>query len=255
MSHASIPDTITVTEQHFEEIRSTGADVRLTASESGLGKGSSGRIAALRKMLGEKGFAEDDIMLHGVDRTPWGWIAIPLGIAVSFGVLFALGLNAALLSAGIFVLVYMLLAALELGTVTATYQVRCADAERVSRLLEALFDFGADVQSITWRYDIVPAVRSEWTARAIERAKGRADRIAAALGVRILGVHAFDEEHRAPQVTAPPPVVMAVKSERARAGKAMSVGESLGAAPSNAERAGVVVNVRYRVGPIEAAAS
>ncbi|APR83406.1 Hypothetical protein A7982_08755 [Minicystis rosea] len=248
----SEPDTITITEEHFEDIRSAGADVRLSASESGFGAASSGRIAAVRGLLGEHGFPEQDISLQGIDHTPWAWIVIPVGMLASFIVLGAFGARS---TAGVvfgFALLYAIVAAAKLGTVSATLQVRCGNAERVSRLIDVALSAGVDVQATVWRYDIAPPDRSAWTRQAIARARARADEIAAALGVRILGVHAFHEEHVTPRPSYPALAVPPVRKAESKARLSKTVGESLGDA-SGVDRAGVTVTVRYRVSAGEAA--
>lgn len=257
MTDAAVLATITIAAQHFEEIRSTGADVLISMSERTLGSQSSGRVAALRAKLVERGFRESDLMLQGVDRAGWAWIPVVLGIAVSIAALLATGtLRTALVAGGGFVILGLAFAALKVGTLSALLKVRAGNAEQVSRLLDTvLADGGAEVRSITWRYEVDPASQGDWAARAVAQASVRAARIAEALGVRILGVHTFREEYMLPkeQTTLAAPMESAASmpaKRRSSARMQMSVGESLGAAPSSTERSGVTVYIDYRVGPL-----
>jgi hypothetical protein len=257
MTDTAVLDTVTITAHHFEEIRSTGADVLISVSERSVGSRSSGRVAALRGQLVERGFSDSDLMLQGVDRTGWAWIPIALGIVVSIAALLATGtLRAALAAGGGFVVLGMVLAALKVGTISALLKVRAGNAEQVSRLLDTVLACSsAEVRSITWRYEVDPASQGDWAARAVERASLRAARIAEALGVRILGVHTFREEYVLPQAqatgAAPAEAAASMRSKtRSTARMQMSVGESLGAAPSSTERSGVTVHIDYRVGPL-----
>jgi hypothetical protein len=242
-------DTITLTEHHYTDIRSTSADVLVKVSETSLGARSSLRVAGLRGRLAERGFAEGEVMLQGVDLTPWAWIAIPFIFIVPIAIVIGGGaLQPGLVAGGTFVFLYLLLRAAKLGSVTATLKVHCAGAARVSIVIDEALSFGAEVASIGWRYDIEETSQVDWAVKCVERANGRAARLAAALGVGVLGVHEYHEEQVLPQTayTAPAAAQMAVASHRkARLGH---VSESLGESPSNSDRAGLRVTIAYRVG-------
>ena len=248
MSDAA-PDTITLTEHHFTDIRSTSADVLVKVSETSLGARSSQRFAALRERLAERGFAEGEVMLQGIDLTPWAWIAIPFIFIAPIAIVIGMGaLQPGLVAGGAFVFLYLVLRAAKLGTVTATLKVHCAGAARVSVVIDEALSFGAEVASIGWRYDIEETSQGDWAVKCVERANARAARLAAVLGVRILGVHEYQEDQVLPQTayTVPAAAQMEVASRRkARLGR---VSESLGESPSNTERAGLRVTIAYRVG-------
>lgn len=252
MSDAA-PDTITLTEHHYTDIRSTSADVLVKVSENSLGARSSQRVAALRGRLAERGLAEGEVMLQGVDLTPWAWIAIPFIFIAPIAAAIGMGsLRPALIAGGATVLLYVVLRAAKLGTVTATLKVHCAGATIVSVVIDEALSFGAEVASIGWRYDMEEASRADWAAKCVEHANARAARLAATLGVRIHGVHVYSEEQVQPQATYTAPVTVRAEvpaASRARLGK---VSESLGESPSSTERAGVRVTIAYRVGDQDA---
>jgi uncharacterized protein YggE len=110
---------------------------------------------------------------------------------------------------------------------------------------------GAEVASIGWRYEVGEAARADWAVACVERANARAARLAAALTVRILGVHAYQEDHVLPQgaYAAPADAKVEVAASRARMS---SIAASLGDAVSNTERAGLRVTIAYRVGDRDA---
>jgi hypothetical protein len=242
------PDTITITEQHYEDIRSAAADVLVKVSETSLGARSSQRVAVLRDRLSARGFAEGDLALQDLDHTPWSWFAIPLlfivPIAAAFGTREP---RPGLVAFAVALLFFLALRAAKLGTLGATLKVHCAAASRVGVVVDEALSFGAEVASITWRYDVGEATRGDWAVACVERANARAARLAAALGVRVSGVHAYGEEHVQPAATytALPAEVAEPAKRRAKFDAASA---SLGPAPSNTERAGMRVTVTYRVG-------
>jgi hypothetical protein len=246
------PDTITLHEQHYEDVRSTGADVLIKVSETSVGGRSSQRVAALRERLAARGIAAGEILLEAVDLTPWAWIAIPFVFIAPVVTLVGTGsLRAGLVAGAAFVVAYLALRAAKLGTVTATLKVRCPEAERVGVVIDAACSFGAEIAAVSWRYDLRDALPADWMVACVERANARAARMAAALGVRILGVHTLQEEQTLPRAAYSAPGALKVEVARSK-GRLGSVSESLGAAPANTERAGSRVTIVYRVGDYRA---
>ena len=238
-------DTITVTEEHFEDIRSEGADVAIAVWEWSFGSRSTGGIAHLREALVAQGLTAADISLVNVERMQWAWVLMVVGMAASFALMVARQPLAAIAALVGGVLLWATLRVSRAGTVTATFKVRCTDDGRVGPLLERVFGTrNAELRSITHRYNANPGLAKEGATSAIQRANARAQAIASALGVTIVGVHRYDEERMEPpsgeRHGAPPPA-MAVR----RRGTG-SLAESLGPV-SGTERAGVRVTVTYRI--------
>jgi len=240
-------DTLTVTAQHFADVRSAGADLTLSISEAGLGARSSGRIAELRARLAARGFAEADLALVTVDHTAWAWLALALGLPAAVGAGLAGGILVATWTAGAAITATVILALLRLGTLSARVSVRCGSAEAVGRALDlAVAERGVSIEALDWRFQVDASTREEWVALAIAEARARAARIAGSLGVQLLGLHGYEEAEQLPLRAAAPPVVpVAAARSKAR----MTASQSLAAAPSGADRAGVTVTLRYRIGP------
>jgi len=241
-------DTLTVTEEHHEQVRSAGADVRLRVCERSLGNATSGRMAALRARLLATGLDEGAVMLEELSRDAWAWVAVALGVPVSIAVaLLTRELALAAAVGGAFVALYAVLAGLKVGTVSATLTVRCPDAQRVSQALDAALALGhVEPQGILWRYEVDEASRRDWTARAVGRAHRRAAHLASSLGVRLVALHSLHETPTSPQeaqaapLAGPPPVARCSK-------RRVTVTESVEPLASNTERAGVTVTVVFRV--------
>jgi Protein of unknown function (DUF541) len=243
------PDTITLTEHHYDDIRSTGADMLVKVSERSLAARSSQRVAALRARLAELGFAEHEVMLEGVDHTPWAWIVIPFIFIAPVATLFGMGaLRPALIAGGALFLLYLVLRAAKVGTVSATLKVHCASAGHVGVVIDEALSSGAEVASLGWRYDVDEPSQADRALKCVERANARAARLAEALDVRILGVHALHEERVLPQATYATLAVASMSTGPAHRAKMGSVSESLGEAPSSAQRAGLRLTIAYRVG-------
>lgn len=240
------PDTITITERRFEDIESRGADVRISLDELTRGARTSGRLAAFRARVAQRGFTEGDITVQGVSRNSVAWLAVPLGIIALIVVLFTVRswvwVGAVVLGS---VLLHAALSALKLGGTTVTLLVRCADSARVGQALDAAHEAGATVDMVGWIYESSPVRREAWAVEAIERANVRAARVAEALGVRLVGVHAYREQHTEPEPSFTPPGAVAPPASKSRVASA-SLGESLGT-PVGRDRAGVVVEIEYRV--------
>jgi hypothetical protein len=247
------PDTITITEHHYEDVRSAAADVLVKVTETSLGARSSQRLTALRERLSARGFAEGDLGLENLDHTPWSWFAIPLLFITPIAAAIGAGeLRPGLVAFGAALLLYLTLRTAKLGTLGTTLKVNCAAASRVGIVVDEALSFGAEVASIHWRYDVGEAARGDWAVTCVERANARAARLAAALGVRVSGVHAYGEEHVQPAATYVGPAFLAAKPA-ARA-KFDAASASIGPAPANTERAGMRVIVTYRVADYRAEA-
>jgi len=225
MNEHDAPDTITLTETLHEEIRSAGADVTLAVSEGNAFGRSSGRIARLRHTLASRGFEEPDVLLEGVEKTAWAWLPLVAVVPWPFVVLLAYGPRAGLGAALALLALALLLYAVRACSLRARHKLRCRDAAQVHDALDAVLSYGsAEVLAVGWRCEVDALTRSAWAQRCVGRAGQRAQRMAEALGARVLGVHSLREEHAVPSSASAMPVLPEVA---ARAKKQMSVGESL----------------------------
>jgi hypothetical protein len=237
-------DTLTVTEEHSHNVRSEGADVVIAVSEWSLGTRSSRGVARLRRALVDQGFAPADISLTNVEHAPLAWVAVVVGLVASFLLAVVRQPVPAILAAGGGVLVWPVLGALQLGTVTATLTVRCNESARIGPLLDrVLASRNAELRSITHRFNPSTDVVENGAPSAVQRANDRAQRIAAALGVEIVSVHRYQETRAEPGSVAPYGTVVPGIAPRRRAG---SVAESLGPV-SRTGLAGVRVTITYRI--------
>lgn len=244
------PDTITLTEEHFEELQSGGAELRLRVSDWSLGKLTTGRAAALRRRLLELGFEESEVLLEGFSHEPLTWPSVVLGVLGGAAALFRWGAGsealAVLASAAA---LFAVSSAARVGLVSASLLLRCADGERLSQALDACLSHGdASVQSLTWRYEPASSTRAEWSSRAVARARERAEALARSLGVSVLGVRALSEEFIVPTPAPTGGYAPAMPAARAKKGE-FSIGQAFGPAPVSTECAGVRVTLSLRVGP------
>jgi hypothetical protein len=247
---ATVPDTITISEQHFEDMRSAGADLLVRVGEQSVGGRLPRRTAALRRALEGRGLTEQDVMLQGIERTSWAWIAIVLGLLVPTALFFVMGWLQAVIALGAFVALYLGIAGVRLAMVEVTLKIRCPDAAAVNlALVEVDAHRGAEVLSIVWRYDVEPASRADWALQCIERANERSVKVASALGARITGVHAYHEAYVLPATSYPAAAPADAVASKAKVSSRMSVssGGSFGASAASTERAGVEVTIQYRI--------
>ncbi len=139
------------------------------------------------------------------------------------------------------------------GTITKTsrakyrLRVHCADLPLLAGVVGVITaQKNAALSLLEWGYPDTDARRDDWLLACIARVNEKADKIAAALGVRIIGIAAFGEKLDDPEYTkrakpAPSDEVMTYM-RRAEAG-----GEDLGMDVSHTKTIQVSVKVDYLV--------
>jgi uncharacterized protein YggE len=102
----------------------------------------------------------------------------------------------------------------------------------------------ATLTHLEWKYDAIDTLMDDWLAELLQAANAKAELIARALGVTVLGVHAFREERwdpdRPPRATARHEVALDMSAAARRRG-------ALGFDMMHLKRVRLVVQVDYRV--------
>jgi hypothetical protein len=256
---ARTTDTITITEHHLEDLGATGADLRCTCSTS---RRSSTPPAVLEVhgALVQAGFADDCLTVQHVTHTSdSGGCLTVIVIGAILAAVAAIATNLGDLCItlpiiGAAAAAIALVAWLALRSTQCHFSVRCADADAVKTALDLLGRAGKGiaVYRTDWRYEVDSAALGDWALRCIEHANARAERVAAALGVRIVGVHAYEESHELPRRCTTPGLdheLLEAKSAAAPRCSRRSAVQPAAFAPAHAdsERGGAHVTVRYRV--------
>ena len=214
------PDTIKVSEARRHEVAADRADLHVTVEGASLFTGSEAlskarEVAQLVRELTAFGLPAADIQLQGVfaDTTT--------------GLLGKMSL--------------------------ARYKLRlhCADLSKLADLLGIVTgQKNARLTVIEWGYPDDDGLQDEWLAECIIRANAKAARIAAGLGVRLLGVHTFTEKYvdgEKPARTMLAAEGMAMSRERA----ARVSSEELGLEISHTKTVHVSVEVEYLISGYE----
>jgi uncharacterized protein YggE len=158
------PDTITATVSRREEIGADKVDIHVTIKGSSLVTGNAAlkkarEVSQLVSALLEVKIKEEDIALTSVHAESSSGI---LGKSTS-----------------------------------ASYQLRikCNDLELLADVLGVVTaQKNAKLDYLGWRYPDAKKLKAEWLQFCLSEAKEKAGAIAAGLGVRLLGVHAFSEK-------------------------------------------------------------
>jgi uncharacterized protein YggE len=135
------------------------------------------------------------------------------------------------------------------------FAITCADAKAAERALDIIAKIGGvAVTSTEWRYEVDSTTLGDWAVRCIERANARADKVAQALGVRVVGVFSYEESFELPQHHYSPEAAMPrAVSTRGRSSAGPPSADELAEGPASApvlagsERGGAEITVRYRV--------
>jgi uncharacterized protein YggE len=159
----SKPDTIKVSASHREEISATHADLHVTVKGSSMVGGDAAlkkakEVNQLVEALSNLGVKEDAVKLQGVN------------IETSSGVL--------------------------MRSSSATYRlkIRCEMLDQFAEMLDAISSQkNASLYRIEWKYD-EDAARENGLTVVIEKAKIKAEKVSALLGVKLLGVYDFTEK-------------------------------------------------------------
>lgn len=209
----SKPDTIKVSASHREEIFASHANLYVTVKGSSVVSGNEAmkkakEVSQLVEALTRFGLSPDSIQLLGVH------------IETSSGAL--------------------------LKSSSATYRLRVR-VEKLDQLAELLDIVGSQknttLERIEWKYPEEDA-RNRGLESAIEKGKAKAEKVAAAMGVKLLGVYdfmenAYDEER--------PPMPFQAKAMEMRSLGAIADEPSLNMEIQHSKIIQVNVDIWYRV--------
>jgi uncharacterized protein YggE len=158
----SKPDTIHITASQREEISATHADLFVTVRGSSVIGGNEAmkkakEVSALVDELTRAGVSAENIHLQGIH------------VETSSGVL------------------------LKSSSAIYRLRVRCEKLDQIAELLDIVSSQkNAALEQIAWKYADESA-RARGLETAIAAAKSKADKVAASLGVKLLGVYTFSE--------------------------------------------------------------
>ena len=207
------PDTIKISASQREEISATYADLFVTVKGSSVVSGSEAmkkakEVSQLVDELTRFGIPAENIHLQGVQ------------VETSSGVL------------------------LKSSSATYRLRVRCEDLEKLPEVLDIVSaQKNAALERIAWKYDDDEA-RARGLGSAQEAAKSKAQKVAEALGVKLLGVYSFNEN--AFDEEAPMPFQPQARMMKARQAAAESE-PSLAMDIQHSKTIQVNVEIEYRV--------
>lgn len=209
----SKPDTIKVSASHREEIFADRADLFVTVRGSSLVSGDEAirkarEVSQLVEALTDYGLSPEAIQLQGVR------------IESSSGAL------------------------LKSSSATYRLKVKCEKLDQIAELLDILASQkNAALERIQWKYP-EEAARQRALEEALGKARSKADRLAASLGVKLLGVYDFmendfDEER--------PPMPFQAMEAGMKVRAASAPEPSLGMEIQHSKTVTVNVDIWYRV--------
>ncbi len=207
------PDTIHITASAKVEIQARRADLFIAVRGSSVVSGNEAmkkakEVSALVDELTRIGIKTEDIHLEGV------------AVETSSGVL------------------------LKSSSATYRLRVRCEDLEKLPEVLDIVSaQKNAALERIAWKYDDDEA-RARGLGSALEAAKSKAQTVAEALGVKLLGVYSFNEN--AFDEEAPMPFQPQARMMKARQAAAESE-PSLAMDIQHSKTIQVNVEIEYRV--------
>ncbi len=246
------PDLIIVTEQHTQTVRSVGADVRVSFEKIALRKASSspltGPVGQLKAALQALGLSMDQVAVDRVAAESLGWNVVGLGFVLALAVLVFMR------DVGVAAVVVGLPLGLRLvGLLSWPYKSKCHlrvsadDSALAGQVIDVVTAMpGAELGGVDWQYDVEPT-SPDWVDECIARANTRAERIAKALGVEIVGVHRYAERWSSPNGETSPLIFDAGEDLDVTAPNAGRASGDVWGSVETTERAGVVVTVAYRV--------
>lgn len=266
---AVLPDTITIDEYHYLDIKSEGADIECRVSER-VGKGPiPGILSRVKASLREAGFAEDVLSVRNLrkDNETFGCVTTVAVIAVIAGTALAhsekMDVASTLAGLTICAAVAVGLAWVFARRTECTFKIRCKDSESVGRTHKLLSSFQPiTILSTEWRYEVQSEALSDWADKCIRRANVRAQRVAKALGVQIVGIFSYEEKHELPKrhytpENAPLEAAAPRRASYAKVAQTPPPPDLQALDVGGDSRAGAHVSIRYRVAnyspPVESA--
>ncbi len=161
-------DTISVVTSHREEMRAQQAEIYLSAMASMLFTGDVAlkkckEVAQLISLLTAAGVKEEEITLRGIQAER----------------------NSPIIGRA--------------NTATYLLRVCCPDLERLPDILGVTTSQRTvAMDQLVWKFGDDAEMRSQWLANCLAEARRKADQMAAALGVKVLGVHSCNEKWNEP---------------------------------------------------------
>lgn len=180
------PDTIKISASHKEEIFATRADLHVTVKGASIVSGAEAmkkarEVSQLVEALTSFGVGEDAVTLQGVH------------IETASGAL------------------------LKSSSAVYRLKIRCDDLGQFAGMLDVIASQkNASLDRVTWKYDEDEA-RERMLNLVIEKAKRKAEKVAASLGVKLLGVYDFIENAYDEEAPMPYAAQMMMKSRAAAA--------------------------------------
>lgn len=256
MSSCTPPDTITVVESHHRELKSEGANVLLNVRRTGGPPSLEGLPEAL-------GIDAERLTVNNITRysdAPGCIITGGVFAAIAGGtLLYLLTLGDLIWTLGP---VCVWLAGIALVFIiakrpvhTANLTVRCDTPDDVQALITCIHDIPRiNLTSTQWRYEVDTEAKGDWAELCIGRARERAERIATALDVEIIGVHTYYERFQVPHNTFDNAISPEVYRGAAAKSAGLFGGGGGGSAPQHipmqsAERSGAEVVIEFRIAP------
>ena len=207
------PDTIKISTSHKEEIFATHADLHVTVKGSSIVSGEEAmkkakEVTLLLEALSRLGIKEEAFSLQGVH------------IEGASGVL------------------------LKSSSAAYRLKIRCGDLNQLAEMLDVISSQkNATLERIEWKYSEDEA-RERSLDAALEKAKAKAQKVAASLNVKLLGVYdfienAYDEE--------PPARMFHPQAQMAKRSSVSMPEPSLGMDIQHNKTIHVTVDIWYRV--------
>jgi hypothetical protein len=169
-------DTITIVERQFQDMKSSGADVKCSVLLRGRISGTPQPVAELRKRLTDAGLSSDCIRIDDLTYNS--------NTAEAFGCLFVLGIIAGSLAFSKGADMAMVVPAVAFAvlaiwcaywfynrTTVCNFKVVCKNSPAVEvahKFIAENSDF--QVSSTEWRYEIDAGLLTDWAEKCIERA-------------------------------------------------------------------------------------
>lgn len=207
----SKPDTIKVSASHKEEIFADRTDLFVTVKGSSLVSGNEAmkkakEVSQLVEALTSFGLSPETVQLQGVR------------IESSSGAL------------------------LKSSSATYRLKIKCEKLDQLAELLDVIASQkNAALERLQWKYP-EEAARERGLDEALVKAKSKADKVAASLGVKLLGVYDFMENNFDEEK---PPMPFQAMEMKARAASAPE--PSLGMEIQHSKTVTVNVDIWYRV--------
>jgi len=208
----SKPDTIKVSALHREEISATHADLLVAVRGSSLVSGDQAlkkakEVNQLVEAMTSFGLGAEAIHLQGVH------------IETSSGTL------------------------LKSSSATYRLRIRCEKLDQLAEMLDIVgSQKNAALERIQWKYS-EDAAREQGLEAALEKAKARAGKVAAALGVKLLGVYDFMENSYDEEM----PIPFQPQAAMLKSRVAATADQNLGMDIQHSKTIQVNVDIWYRV--------